>query len=617
MQQPMRILVFFLTLLGFALAFWLLRTPSTQKNAAVPEHVDIAVSVPNQGADGEFSAAAACAECHPQQHATWDRSFHRSMTQLASPEAIVAPFDGQTLHDRGSDYRFFRRGDRFFVSLPDLDEHAAAERLGRVFEPSTAPRVERQIVMTTGSHHYQAYWINSRSYNQLWRVPYVFHIKEKRWIPTEDAFLTPPTEHTRLSRWNDSCIQCHAVRGRPDTDLRTERYDTSVVDFGIACEACHGPGQQHIDLHRLKPSEQSDADTIVNPMRLDHRRSSQICGQCHSTFSYSDRVGFFMTGFAYRPGDDIHETRYMHDFSDDYVQDRPHLLDGYWSDGTMRLAGREFTAMRDAGCYLNDNISCTSCHSMHTYEDTADQLSPEMTSSKACLQCHSEYEDTDRMAEHTHHDPAAAGSNCLNCHMPYTSFGLLKSIRSHRIDSPSLKALDRPNACNLCHLDKSLDWTNDVLHEWYDISPVDHSVFSGNSDISAAAVYLLSGDPVQRAVTADAFARADAQAVSGDKWQIPLLIHLLDDPYSAVRFVAGRTIREYQGFQDVEYDFLAPSVTRRAAAGAIMDKWSTQQMSFDGLDLRSLLLKPDGAADTEEAIRLYQQRSDRPMELPE
>jgi len=54
--------------------------------------------------------------------------------------------------------------------------------------------------------------------------------------------------------------------------------------------------------------------------------------------------------------------------------------------------------------------------------------------------------------------------------MPHTSYGLLKGIRSHQINSPTVKAslaTGRPNACNLCHLDKTLAWSGQKLNEWY------------------------------------------------------------------------------------------------------------------------------------------------------
>ncbi|HLM71489.1 MAG TPA: hypothetical protein VK459_02315 [Polyangiaceae bacterium] len=51
-------------------------------------------------------------------------------------------------------------------------------------------------------------------------------------------------------------------------------------------------------------------------------------------------------------------------------------------------------------------------------------------------------------AEHSHHPEGSAGSECYNCHMPYTSSALLKGIRSHRVDSPDIAksiAIGMPN----------------------------------------------------------------------------------------------------------------------------------------------------------------------------
>ena len=65
-----------------------------------------------------------------------------------------------------------------------------------------------------------------------------------------------------------------------------------------------------------------------------------------------------------------------------------------------------------------------------------DQLAVGMETDEACLQCHTEFRG--RIAEHTHHPVESAGSRCYNCHMPFTTYGLLKSVRSHLIDSPPI-----------------------------------------------------------------------------------------------------------------------------------------------------------------------------------
>src|SRR3712207_7676206 len=41
-----------------------------------------------------FRSSDACRACHPAQHATWHRSFHRTMTQYATPDAVKASFEG-------------------------------------------------------------------------------------------------------------------------------------------------------------------------------------------------------------------------------------------------------------------------------------------------------------------------------------------------------------------------------------------------------------------------------------------------------------------------------------------------------------------------------------------
>src|SRR5437763_1974802 len=86
---------------------------------------------------------------------------------------------------------------------------------------------------------------------RYWRLPLSYHIVEGRWIHTNGAFLAPDTDDfwSKSTVWNETCLFCHNTRpskrplprrgGRPG-------YDTEVVELGIACEACHGPGEEHV-----------------------------------------------------------------------------------------------------------------------------------------------------------------------------------------------------------------------------------------------------------------------------------------------------------------------------------------------------------------------------------
>jgi len=160
---------------------------------------------------------------------------------------------------------------------------------------------------------------------------------------------------------------------------------------------------------------------------------------------------------------------------------------------------------------------------------------------------------------HSHHDAGSSGNECMNCHMPYTVYGLQKAIRSHLVDSPDVAtsiATGRPNACNQCHLDQTLGWTSTHLAEWYgkDSPPLTQD----EQSVAQGALLALSGDPGQRALMAWSMGWEAALETSGSAWMLPILGQLLADPYPSVRYMAMRTLREREGFEDFEYDAAAP-----------------------------------------------------------
>src|SRR5262249_24496008 len=128
------------------------------------------------------------------------------------------------------------------------------------------------------------------------------------------------------------------------------------------------------------------------------------------------------------------------------------------------------------------------------------------------------------------------------CHMPNTTFGLMAFSRSHRIASPSVANersgfwsplhSARPNACVLCHLDRTLPWVAERLTTWYGQSaqPLEDDA---QNTIAASVLYGLRGEACQRALFAWHARWEPARAVSGSAWLAPIVIALLDDPYSA------------------------------------------------------------------------------------
>src|SRR5262245_22910169 len=49
---------------------------------------------PVQLEEDGYVSSQTCKACHPSQYGTWHASYHRTMTQLATPDAVRANFGG-------------------------------------------------------------------------------------------------------------------------------------------------------------------------------------------------------------------------------------------------------------------------------------------------------------------------------------------------------------------------------------------------------------------------------------------------------------------------------------------------------------------------------------------
>jgi hypothetical protein len=202
--------------------------------------------------------------------------------------------------------------------------------------------------------------------------------------------------------------------------------------------------------------------------------------------------------------------------------------------------------------------------------------------------------------------------------MPHTSWGLLKAIRSHQITNPSVDTTlktGRPNACNLCHLDQSLGWTMKHLANWYGTSEV--KLTDEQQSTSAAVLWALRGEAGQRALMAWSMGWQPAQQASGSQWMAPFLAQLLDDPYAAVRYRAGRGLRQIPGFEDFSYDYVAPAAERARARSRALDLWNRISKDSPGRAGPHILMNSSGGLLKERFEELLRQRDDRSVFLVE
>ena len=469
--------------------------------------------IPRESGAGGYVTSRACLGCHPGEHASFSRTYHRTMTQVASPGTVLAPFE--------------RRGDDVWHD-------------------------GRRVLLTTGSHREQAYWAAGERPGELELLPVVWMVREAVLVPREEAFLTPPEAPLARTHWAGNCIACHAVAGQPRRADGGDAFDTRVAELGIACESCHGPGAAHVGRHRdpveryMQHASKAPDPTIVQPARVAPERSAAICGQCHAYSYPRDEQEWWSHGYArtFRAGDALEPSRHLLGPAALGRPEAPRIdadVDAlFWDDGSIRVGGREYNGLVASPCYERGQgerkLTCLSCHTMHA-GDPAGQLAPDRQGDRACTSCHA------MPREHSHHREGSPGAACTSCHMPRTSYALLSAVRSHRIDSPSVDATVRfgkPNACNLCHLDRTLSWTRARLAEWYGLTSNDVPAVRARTP---EGVYgALAGDAAVRVLVADALGSAEARAAVAAGFAGPVLTPLASDPYAAVRFVARRSL---------------------------------------------------------------------------
>jgi len=534
------------------------------------------------------------------------------MTQLASPEAVRGNFDNVSLELDGAIYRLEKKGDEFWVEMPDPEWRLRQPKNGPV--DSNAPRVRRRITMTTGSHHMQAYWVDNEHGNQQYGFPFTYIFEQKRWVPRRSAFMKDPKDLRFNQVWNVGCIDCHSTAGQPRQKEDMISFDTRVAELGIACEACHGPGAKHVAAnsdplrrYALHFRKQGDA-TIVNPGRVNSKRSSEICGRCHSAHGYPAEKDWLENGAAFRPGENLEPAIQVirHEASSEARRG------AFWNDDMIRVSGREYNGLLKTACFQKGEMSCLSCHSMHQSSPT-NQLARSMESNAACIQCHPSFEKN--LEAHTHHAAGSSGSLCYNCHMPHTTYGLLKALRSHQITSPSVQSsvqTGRPNACNLCHLDKTLGWTAQSLSQWYKIPAKELS--PENKEIAASILWALKGDAGQRALIAWHLGWKPAREISNDSWFPAYLSMLLDDPYPVVRYVAGRSLKRLSGYEDFVHDFIAPQDELQQSGVRAFQMWMKTSKPTPNA---TLLFDKDGRPESDTVEALLKSRNNRVLELQE
>ncbi|MCH2600178.1 MAG: DUF4131 domain-containing protein, partial [Pirellulales bacterium] len=155
-----------------------------------------------------YAGSNRCLTCHKDEHASWDESFHQSMTQTPTEESVLGDFDDVHLELDGIDYHLERDEAGYWVST----------NLGN------GP-TRMQIKLLTGSHHMQLYWFSlpdnippEGPKRILGLLPFSYLVSQNSWVPRRSTFLHPPVQNEtfEVGRWNATCLRCHTTHPKSD-----------------------------------------------------------------------------------------------------------------------------------------------------------------------------------------------------------------------------------------------------------------------------------------------------------------------------------------------------------------------------------------------------------------
>lgn len=399
----------------------------------------------------KFVGANSCKGCHSEQFQQWQGSHHQASMLEASVDTVLGDFDNASFTYNNITTTFFKKDQAFWVRTNNAEGKLQDFKIDYTFglEPL------QQYLVTMEDGHLQALntsW-DSRAKSeggQRW-----FHL-----YPDENVDHNDVLHWTKFSHnWNGQCAECHSTNLQKNYSQADHSFDTTWSEINVACEACHGPASNHLQWTQQIESGIANSDDIANKiankgllndlsspaqwlrtagqaiaynakLEESHANQQQIdrCGSCHarrSTISQHDAANFTQS------------------FADNY---QLQLLEQplYYADGQIHDEVYVYGSFLQSKMH-QQGVVCSDCHNPHSLE-------LKLPGNMVCAGCHAPA--VFDQPEHHHHDTGTSGAQCVNCHMPETTYMVVDPRRDHsiRVPRPDLTAsLGAPNACETCH----------------------------------------------------------------------------------------------------------------------------------------------------------------------
>jgi Cytochrome c554 and c-prime len=337
--------------------------PVEQTGSSTRDRVDQERWWPTKSAvpRGAFAGRDACSKCHSAEASTQENT---PMGQAAFDLSTGAPPHAIAARDFPSGaytYRLIAEGAGLKLSVHSGDQSIA-----------------RKVAWIFGAGvHGQTYLLEDDKD--------LYESQVSSFASTQAMDLTPG--HTaadegmlenalgeRLSSGSAAhCFSCHTTASSTDSGFRP----ASAIP-GVQCEACHGPGSNHVNAAMAVPLKGSLSKTIFNPAYGKPEDVVDFCGACHRT-------------------------------SMDVVEEKD------YGAINVRFQPYRLQKSRCWGAKGDSRITCIACHDPHKplVRDAGFY-------DRKCLACHSAGA---HLADQANTAPAVcprATANCTGCHMPKT-----------------------------------------------------------------------------------------------------------------------------------------------------------------------------------------------------
>jgi hypothetical protein len=314
----------------------------------------------------EFVGSERCKACHSEEFKSWKESFHSKMVQ---------PRKGGILKDAVEKWK--------------TDGAGPGPTKGNV---TGAPFTLEDVQFVIGSRWKQRFLVKNEQTGNLQFMDKQFNRYSGKW-----------ENYGQKNDWNAMCTTCHTTGYRileyDEKAKKTVKSDFS--ELGIGCEACHGPGAQHVAADKADKKK-----TIFNPANADIQAQSKTCGYCHirvETEKWHSAQGnpredmpAPKLGDSYKAGDDWTKWEGIimpglqpdQPFTKEYAGDLKGMFnvdDHAKANGIYEEAKhhQQYQGFVQSAHFQKGAMSCITCHSPHAGKGKLKKVPKD-----ACQSCH-------------------------------------------------------------------------------------------------------------------------------------------------------------------------------------------------------------------------------------